>query len=495
MDFLIELVYFLSNNRFVFLMVAVMLMLLMRFATKLKELSNFKKKALTKGSSILLLITLLVFIFGSDFANKLIYDHGQFGEGIVIEKNETGDMYNQEPVIRYEALIKTTKGKTVQTSFDSDDFNLYPDSDNASRYPEVGLPFTVKHLEENPKVFIIVTDDDSSYGANLRCADLLKNLKAAKSKLDFNPDDDAFKKQYREYNEAYLSSGCGEFENKDATSQFFDGQKITNSSLKESTLPNNDLIEAFLLKKATEIKRPWFPTKWNLPKNTKPAFISEGMIGHLLPKIVLEKESFLTSKKEIFHFAKLSEVDIDAIGNGFHKPEHWASKFNTPIYSYKLSGPISLLLIKKDKSQLVEIDAIEGNSFFTFYPRQHAVGHLDEALVPIVYKAEVPGNIDFVTYISPNALKAIDISKVVLNLESISYGDADYPGTLKITQLDLDGNGETDIIRIKDDLLDLVTPEEDEGGGFSGDYILAYIAEEWYLSSYRATGLDGKVGY
>nr|WP_299171255.1 hypothetical protein [uncultured Allomuricauda sp.] len=476
-------------------MITVIFIIVMRFSAKLKELSNRKKKVLTKGSSLLLLLTLLIFIFGSEFANKLIYDHGQFGEGIVIEKEETGDMYNQEPVYRYETLIKTSNEETVQTSFDSDHFNLYPDSDNTNRYPEVGLSFTVKHLEGNPKVFIIVTDDDSSYGANLRCADLLKNLKATKSKLDFNPDHDAFKKQYREYNEAYLSSGCGEFENKDATSQFFDGQKTTNSSLKESTLPNNDFIEDFLLKKATEIKRPWFPTKWNLPKNTKPAFISEGMIGHLLPKIVLEKGAYVTCKKEIFHFAKLSEINAHAIGEGFYKPEHWSSKFDTPIYSYKFSEPLSLLLIKKDKSQLVEIDAIEGNSFFTFYPRQHAVGHLDETLVPIVYKAEVPGNIDFVTYISPNALKAIDISKVVLNLESISYGDADYPGTLKITQLDLDGNGETDIIRIKDDLLDLVTPEEDEGGGFSGDYILVYIENDWYLSSYRATGLDGKVGY
>lgn len=213
MDFFIELLYVLAHHRFVFLMVVVMLIIVMRFSAQLKELSGLKKKALTKGSSLLLLISLLTFIFGSDLTNKLIYDYGQFGEGIVVEKMETGDMYNEEPVIRYGTLIKTGKGETVQTAFDSDHFNLYPDLDDAYTYPDVGLSFTVKHLKRNPKVFVIVTNDDSSYGINLHCSELLKKLKASKSKLDFNPDDKAFKKQYQEYNEAYLLSECAAIEN------------------------------------------------------------------------------------------------------------------------------------------------------------------------------------------------------------------------------------------------------------------------------------------
>lgn len=213
MDFFIELLYVLVHNRFVFIMVVVLLILLMRALALSKDLSSFKKKALTKGSSLLLLISLLTFIFGSDLTNKLIYDYGQFGEGIVVEKKETEDMYNEEPVIRYGTLIKTAKGKTVQTTFDSDHFNLYPDLDDAYTYPDVGLSFTVKHLKRNPKVFVIITNDDSSYGTSLRCSELRNKLKASKSKLDFNPDDDAFKKQYQEYNEAYLVSECAMIEN------------------------------------------------------------------------------------------------------------------------------------------------------------------------------------------------------------------------------------------------------------------------------------------
>lgn len=492
MDSIIALLYFLSNNRFVFLMVAVMLMLLMRFAAKLKGLSNLKKKVLTKGSSLLLLVTLLIFIFGSEFANKLIYDHGQFGEGIVIEKNETGDMYNQEPVYRYETLIKTIKGETVQTIFDSDDFNLYPDSDNASRYPDVGLPFTVKHLEENPRVFIIITDDKSSYVTDLRCSELLKKLKAAKSKLEFSPNDEAFKNQYQKYNKAYLSGECAKNDNKYRADLSLDGKEEVEKNL---TLLNDDFAEDFLLEKATAIKRPWFQTKWNPPKNSQSGFISRELVGHLLPKIVLDKESVLTCKKELFHFAKLSEVDIDTIGNGFYKPEHWASKFNTPIYSYKFDGSFSLLLVKEDKSQVVEIDAIEGDRFFTFHPHSDVVGQLEHEHVPIIYKTQLLEHSDFITYLTPTALKTIDISKVVLNVESITYGDADYPGTLRIAQLDLNGNGEYDVIRIKDDLKDLVSSDEDEGEGFSGDYILVYLENDWYLSSYRGPGLDGLEGY
>nr|WP_299071297.1 hypothetical protein [uncultured Allomuricauda sp.] len=495
MDFFIELLSVLAHNRFVFLMVAVLLILLIRFLAQSKNLSNLKKKILTKGSSLLLLVALLLFIFGSDFANKLIYDHGEFGEGIVVEKKETGDMYNQEPVIRYVTLVKTDKGETVQTAFDSDYFNLYPDSDNTNRYPDVGLPFTVKHLKRNPKVFVIVTDDDSPYGTNLGCSDLRKKLKAAKSKLDFNPNNEEFKKEYQEYNETYLSSGCGELEKKEMTNQSLDGQKTGNSSLREPSSPNNDFVEEFLLKKATSIKRPWFQTKWDLPKNTKPAFISKEMVGHLLPKKVLPKQSFVTNKQEIFHFAKLSQVDFDTIGSGFYNPEHWSSKFNVPIYSYKFSAPLSLLFVKENKSQIVGIDSIVGDRFFTFHPGQNIVGEMDQTLVPIIYKTQLPERIDFVSYLTPAALKAIENSKVTVSTESVAYGDADYPGTLSITRLDINGNGESDIIRIKDDLLDLVTPEEDEGDGFSGDYILVYIGNEWYLSSYRITGFDGIEGY
>lgn len=495
MDFFIELLSVLAHNRFVFLMVAVLLILLMRFLAQSKNLSNLKKKILTKGSSLLLLVTLLLFIFGSDFANKLIYDHGEFGEGIVVEKMETGDMYNQEPVIRYVTLVKTDKGETVQTTFDSDHFNLYPDSDNTNRYPDVGLPFTVKHLKRNPKVFVIVTDDDSPYGTSRRCSDLRKKLKAAKSKLDFNPDDEAFKKQYLEHNKAYLSIGCGELENKDMTIPSLDGQKTSNSSLKEPISPINDFVNEFLLKKATTIKRPWLGTKWDLPKNTKPAFISKEMVGHFLPKIALENGAFVTSKKEILHFTKLSEVNANMIGSGFYNPEHWVSKFDVPIYSYEFSRPLSLLLVKGNTSQIVEIDAVMGDRFFTFYLRQNVEGELDQTLVPIIYKAQLPDHVDFLSYLTPTALKAIENSKVIVSTESVAYGDADYPGTLSITQLDLDGNGEYDIIRIQDDLRDLVTPEGDEGDGFSGDYILVYMEDEWYLSSYRITGFDGIEGY
>ncbi|WP_055395541.1 hypothetical protein [Flagellimonas eckloniae] len=490
MDFFIELLYVLAHNRFVFLMVAVLLILLMRFLAQSKNLSNLKKKILTKGSSLLLLVALLLFIFGSDFANKLIYDHGEFGEGIVVEKKETGDMYNQEPVIRYVTLVKTEKEETVQTAFDSDHFNLYPELDGTNYYPDVGISFTVKHLKRNPKVFVIITNDDSPYGTNLGCSDVLKILKAAKSKLDFNPDDEAFKNQYRKYNEAYLSSGCAEIENKDSSNQFLDLQKQNGNAL-----PINDFVNEFLLKKVTTIKRPWLGTKWNLPKNTKPSFISKELVGHLLPKIALEKQSFLTNKQEIFHFAKLSQVDVDKIGSGFYNPEHWVSKFDVPIHSYKFSAPLSLLFVKENKSQIVGIDSIVGDRFFTFHPRQNVEGELDQALVPIIYKTQLPEHIDFVSYLTPTVLRVMENSEIIVSVESVAYGDVDYPGTLSITQVDLNGNAEYDIIRIKDDLLDLVTTEEDEGEGFSGDYILVYMEDEWYLSSYRITGFDGIEGY
>nr|WP_299338505.1 hypothetical protein [Allomuricauda sp.] len=212
MEFFVELLYVLVRNRFVFLVVVVFLIVITRISAQFKKDPGLKRKILSRASSFLLLISLLILIFGSEYTNGLIYDYGQIGEGVIVDKGKTGDVYNEEPIIRFQTLIKTTAGATVQTTFDSNHFNLYPSLEDSYAYPDVGSSFTVKHLKRNPKVFVIVTNDDSPYASDLRCSELFRKLRAAKSKLDFNPDDEEFRRQYESYAEAYFSSHCNKQE-------------------------------------------------------------------------------------------------------------------------------------------------------------------------------------------------------------------------------------------------------------------------------------------
>ncbi len=213
MDFFIEVLDFLSRNRFRFLMFVALIFVLTKISSSVpsrstSRISDATKKKLSRIATLLLLISILILIFGTEFTNKLIYDHGQIGQGLVVDVYETGDMYNEEPVVQYDALIKTRSGETVETSFKNTDFNLYPPPERNYSYPSRGVPFTVKHIADNPKTFVIVTDDDSAYASGKSCAEKLNKLSSAKSQYDFAPNNPTYKENYQKAIELYLDNGC-----------------------------------------------------------------------------------------------------------------------------------------------------------------------------------------------------------------------------------------------------------------------------------------------
>ena len=153
---------------------------------------------------------MFVFFFGSNFTNRQIYKYGETGEGVIIERNATGDLYNEEPILQYEVLIKTKTGESLETSFKSHDFNMYPEPEGGFNYPSNGVAFNVRYLTGNPEAFVILTNDDSMYAQQMICAEKLKVLNKAKSKHDFEPANPKYRDEYSEAIDSYLKSECVE---------------------------------------------------------------------------------------------------------------------------------------------------------------------------------------------------------------------------------------------------------------------------------------------
>lgn len=125
---------------------------------------------------------------GSWLMTPLIHHYGKTGEGVVTDQFRTADMYNGEPVIGFNILIRKADGGIVRTSFRSDSFNVYPAA-NAVRYPTPGTRFNVRYLAVHPEDFVIVSNDDSDWARSLRCGDLLQDVARTAREASFAPED------------------------------------------------------------------------------------------------------------------------------------------------------------------------------------------------------------------------------------------------------------------------------------------------------------------
>ena len=148
------------------------------------------RKARRGGAFMLggVLLLLLFGLFGEWLMNPLIYQYGETGEGVVTGEYRTASMWNQEPVIGFNVVIRKADGGIVQTGFRSDSFNVYPPA-NEVRYPTAGMRFTVRYLPVHPEDFVIVTNDNSEWARSLRCGDLLQALASAARAASFAPGD------------------------------------------------------------------------------------------------------------------------------------------------------------------------------------------------------------------------------------------------------------------------------------------------------------------
>jgi hypothetical protein len=149
---------------------------------------------------------------GSILVGKLIYKAGDTGSAYTVSIKDTntctqGSMrYIQEHSI----ILETKDGIKYETTFRDVGTNIFPDPKNRLGLPDIGEKFSVKYLKNYPKVFVIISDDDSPYAKNLRCMHLRKVYYEAKQILECDSMNSDYKEKYIKARDEYIKNGCGD---------------------------------------------------------------------------------------------------------------------------------------------------------------------------------------------------------------------------------------------------------------------------------------------
>ncbi|WP_133646454.1 hypothetical protein [Paraburkholderia flava] len=152
-------------------------------------------------------LVVLNLVVGVDVSVRLVHRFGEQGQATIVGRYGTSTVYNHHHVIGYNVLVRTADGKIVETSFEDDDFNVYPPH-NATTYPQRGDEFTVRYPAGFPHDFVIVSDDDSPWARQLNCSRLARTAGAAAQKQQFAPDSAAYRDASAAAERALRAAGC-----------------------------------------------------------------------------------------------------------------------------------------------------------------------------------------------------------------------------------------------------------------------------------------------
>jgi len=143
-----------------------------------------------------LVIGFFVNLFAGHFAsNWLLARVGDAGAATVVSIESTSALYNDQPVMRYQVMIRPLQGGAVaQTHFDTSSFNITPQpTEDGYVYPAPGSQFNVRYLPDFPFAFVILSDDDSPYSRGLRCQRSMEVQSKLSKQLAFDPQNAEFK--------------------------------------------------------------------------------------------------------------------------------------------------------------------------------------------------------------------------------------------------------------------------------------------------------------
>jgi|GEM_PF-1382731 len=199
-DFLLTLIYRLATYKIVVFMVSLVLTLVL--------IALIRKKNLKPLGALPAVLAFLNIFFGASLSSKLIYRYGEKGWGKVVAVEQTNSQYNDQWIYKYSVLLRTADGNTVETSFHSDDFMMYPVPDEGYNYPGQGVEFEARYVRSHPGAFVIVSDGESDYSRQQRCVKALLEMSTAKSKYEFARENAEYRQRYARSMEAYLAQSC-----------------------------------------------------------------------------------------------------------------------------------------------------------------------------------------------------------------------------------------------------------------------------------------------
>jgi hypothetical protein len=201
MDIFWHILYCIVAYRFVFMAAcAIVPALCLAFVPKLRLLAALAVVPV-------LMLGLLNMVFGSWLSASVVHAFGETGSATITGDYETATQYNDRTVVGHNVLLRTSEGKTVETSFEDDDFNVYP-SRNSVTYPSVGDHFNVNYLRMFPRDFIIITNDDSPWATERRCAALNDTMQEANQKYEFDRSSQDYRTGYIAAIHALIDQKC-----------------------------------------------------------------------------------------------------------------------------------------------------------------------------------------------------------------------------------------------------------------------------------------------
>ncbi|HVX75648.1 MAG TPA: hypothetical protein VHB49_05950 [Bradyrhizobium sp.] len=200
MDILWHVIYFLATSKFLTLFIAFLAL------PVVIGLSVWKGR-LAKYYAVIPVLAFLNLFFGTDVAAYAMHSFGEKGSATITGSYDTSTVYNNHNVVGYHVLLKTADGKVVETSFEDDDFNIYPPK-NSVVYPGIGDHFTVYYLRWFPKDFVIVDNDDSPWATGLRCGRLRNDVQEANAKYEFDRGNAGYRSDYIALINKLLSEKC-----------------------------------------------------------------------------------------------------------------------------------------------------------------------------------------------------------------------------------------------------------------------------------------------
>ncbi|WP_223652428.1 DUF3592 domain-containing protein [Hymenobacter psoromatis] len=205
MQLVAHLVYWYSTHALYCMPVAAVLIPAVLLGTR--SLPAGVQQALTGMVIGLAVLTFFTIFAGSWLAGWLVYRVGETGQGEVVSTYATSVQYNNHDVRGHHVLLRTQTGQTVATSFEDDNFNVYPPA-NSVNYPDVGEKFTARYLPAYPQDFVIITNDNSPYAHGKQCAALLDSLQEARRTHEFDLTIAASKQAYRALIHRVIARGC-----------------------------------------------------------------------------------------------------------------------------------------------------------------------------------------------------------------------------------------------------------------------------------------------
>lgn len=160
-------------------------------------------------------LALLIFLysnfnvfFGHTIAGNLIYRFGETGNAVTVNTRQTNNQYNDYWIMEHSIILETKEGQKYETTFEDADFNIYPTPEQGYDYPRIGEKYSIKYLRNDPKAFIIISDDGSQYAIRIHCENLMNILNEAYQKYKFDSLNSVYKNKYLKAKEDYDKFGC-----------------------------------------------------------------------------------------------------------------------------------------------------------------------------------------------------------------------------------------------------------------------------------------------